>query len=1264
MWRFSLLVPMLSLYFALANMAVAIAQITSADDFADTVVTPVEQDFEITGGKTSADGGNLFHHFSDFNLDADESATFISDALTTNILSRISGGNISQIDGLLQVVGSDANLFLLNPNGIVFGENAQLNLPADFTASTSTGLGFADGEWLLDTENVASLTGNPTHFFFDGTSAIVNAASLEIDEGRSLNLFSNNIVNLGEITTASGEIQLIAVPENQTLRLSQTGHLLNFELNAPIDNLTATNLPELLTGSDLVTGLTLKDDRPFHAETNSVIAPESGNIFISGELDVSGKLGGEISTFGKDIQLASAMLDATGTKGGGKITVGGDFKGEGDRPRAKTTLVDSKTTLDVSALENGDGGDIIVWSDERTDFDGSLLAKGGAKGGDGGFAEISSQKTLDVSEGWSKRINLQSPLGKTGKLLLDPTDISIINSASPTTPNPISSPESSSVLFDADIAGFLSSSDLIIATADSGSELGDITIGADVFLLWSSGNSLTLQADNDITIDSSAFIFGSSTSFGSTGEVVRFEAVNDINHEGFVGTGNLDLEFIAGGNITGGGELSVRGADITVESTNGLIDLGSLSTQTSFLGEVGDITVRAPGDITLTSVSTRSSDSSGDIDIRSTNGFVKVTGNVSGFRTPSGESVSIDARGCLPFSETSLPRPERLPIAQEYSKPELLLASKDPVTRPTGGVVTPEKLLQSVELNGAETITNPSSFQHSQKPELAQMLDVTGCGAADESTNGGVYIFHAGNGEVPFSVGDASVNGTAGAITTGESEILVVQNFPDTEVRGNITIDTFDREPEIPDTPPEGVIPDCFPDCGFSGEGVPIGEPTESNLEIEPITLKLEKIHEQTGVKPALIYVFFNEESADLTQTKAQIKTHTKNLNLKDQKAVEVESIQWQFNGDRLSDFINAATRNFLNPRPVLNGKDELELVMITYGGEIIRKKLPDVTREDVMAEVANFVGGVTNPRLTNTYLPPAQNLYRVLLEPLKADLEKEQINNLTYIMDDGLRVLPLAALHDGEKFVIEDYSMGMMPSFSLTNTTGYIKPGDNQLLAMGASEFSGEDDLPAAPLEVQIIADQIWDGDAFVENQFTVDNLLAARDRTPYGIVHLATHGEFRSGNPEDSYVRFQDERVSLEDIEQLRLNEPPIELLVLSACRTAIGDRQAELGFAGLALASGAKAAIGSIWYVSDAGTMSLMTRLYEDLQAAPTKADALRTAQLSLLHGEVRLENNQLITANNQIPLPATISNLNNPDLSHPFFWSGFALIGNPW
>ena len=117
---------------------------------------------DISGGTRS--GGNLFHSFGQFGLNAGQVANFQSNPNIQNILGRVTGGNASIINGTLQVTGGPSNLFLLNPAGIIFGQNAQLNVPASFTASTANGIGFGNNQWFNATgsNNYATLSGTPS----------------------------------------------------------------------------------------------------------------------------------------------------------------------------------------------------------------------------------------------------------------------------------------------------------------------------------------------------------------------------------------------------------------------------------------------------------------------------------------------------------------------------------------------------------------------------------------------------------------------------------------------------------------------------------------------------------------------------------------------------------------------------------------------------------------------------------------------------------------------------------------------------------------------------------------------------------------------------------------------------------------------------------------------------------------------------------------------------------------------------------------------
>ncbi|MCT7958384.1 CHAT domain-containing protein, partial [Laspinema palackyanum] len=344
----------------------------------------------------------------------------------------------------------------------------------------------------------------------------------------------------------------------------------------------------------------------------------------------------------------------------------------------------------------------------------------------------------------------------------------------------------------------------------------------------------------------------------------------------------------------------------------------------------------------------------------------------------------------------------------------------------------------------------------------------------------------------------------------------------------------------------------------------------------------------------------------------------------------------------------------------------QLELILFTADGQPIRKTIPEAPREQLLEVVNQFRGELTNPRRLNSrsYLKSAQQLYNWLIAPIASDLEAAGINTIMFSMDAGLRSLPVAALHDGEQFLVEKYSLSQIPSVSLIDTT-YRPLQDTRVLAMGASTFTKLSPLPAVPVELTTIADRLWQGEAFINEQFTRENLIQQRQSYPYPIIHLATHGEFKSGSPGESYIQLWDDQLQLDRIREMGWNNPVVELLVLSACRTALGDERAELGFAGLAVQAGVKSALASLWYVSDEGTLALMTEFYSHLTNAKIKAEALREAQIAMIRGEVRLEGGQLLGTGTRggVTLPSGLQN-QRLSFAHPYYWSSFTLIGSPW
>ena len=513
---------------------------------------------------------------------------------------------------------------------------------------------------------------------------------------------------------------------------------------------------------------------------------------------------------------------------------------------------------------------------------------------------------------------------------------------------------------------------------------------------------------------------------------------------------------------------------------------------------------------------------------------------------------------------------------------------------------------------------------------------LTSISTAGGNNSGSITIRHGGNGVIPFEVGNPLINGTIGAITSGTFKLTPLQSLPFTTIEGNIALISVERPSQKPDN---STIPFINP--------IDLNPPQRRENNSSPVTLKTSSLLE--------IGTTISQLEATFT---APFQSY---LGVKDVPIASLEQAQNTLQGIEKATGTKPALI-YANCVPQSGAEKQLELVLVSQN-KAIRQLVPGATCSQLFAEAQTLRRTVTDIRNNTGYLAPAQALYRWLITPIEKDLKAQEINNLVFIMDAGLRSIPIAALHNGQEFIIQHYSVGLMPSLSLTDTR-YVSVKNASVLAMGAAQFTEQKPLPAVPLELSIISQKLGASKLFINNDFTLENLKAARIAKPYNIIHLATHAEFNPGKPENSYIQLWDSKLSLDKLRQLKFSDPAVDLLVLSACRSALGDELVELGFTGLAVQAGVKSALGSLWYVSDEGTLALMTTFYEQLKTAPIKAEALRKAQLAMLKGEVRLQGGKLVTSRDSIALPPELLKLGNRDLTHPYYWSAFTMIGNPW
>ncbi|WP_353079244.1 CHAT domain-containing protein, partial [Synechococcus lacustris] len=266
----------------------------------------------------------------------------------------------------------------------------------------------------------------------------------------------------------------------------------------------------------------------------------------------------------------------------------------------------------------------------------------------------------------------------------------------------------------------------------------------------------------------------------------------------------------------------------------------------------------------------------------------------------------------------------------------------------------------------------------------------------------------------------------------------------------------------------------------------------------------------------------------------------------------------------------------------------QLDLVLITATGEPKGIRVP-LRQADFRDSLQKLYGALSRQEnlAVNDPNGPSRSLYRQIFTSLEPILQEQKITTLLLSADQGLQAIPYAALHNGKQFLGEQYGLSLTPSLNLTNLQAPLGRGGD-LLALGASSFDGLAPLPLVPEELRAVSIG-QKSEIFLNQAFTPSSLLISAAEPRFRRVHVATHAEFLPGGPSQSRIYTGTGAVALKEFANLRSRraDASLDLISLSACRTAIGDPDSELGFAGLALQAGARSAIGSLWYVDDVAT-----------------------------------------------------------------------------
>jgi len=1178
------------------------------------------------------------------------------------------------------------NLTLNSSNGnISFGNT--VDGTQDLTLITGTGditFNGAVGNNSIPLGNLIANSSGSTRF-----NSTVNATSLTTDAGGSTELKEN-------ITTSGNQTFNDAVQLTNKLTLNSGSSNGNITFGNTVDG---TQDLTLTTGTGNITfngavgnttplgNLTVNSTgtTQFNSSVSalSLTTPASGTTQLKGNVTTTGALGqsyqGNVTVIG-DISLTSDSMDFGGqVSGTGKLTLQPYSANQAiaigaNSPRGTNAL--DLTSKEIGLLQDGfssisigrfDGNGTITLEGETSFKDpitiqsgGSIAVNNAIKGSGDASVTLKGTTTLNnniTTVNHNITINgnvslgnnalLSTGTGGAGNITINGTvngkqDLTLTTGAGDITFNGAVGSSTPLANITANSRGstrFNSSVNASSLSTDAGgtTELkGNVTT-----TLHQTYNNAVRLTDNLILNSSS----NGNITFGSTVDGNQLLNLNagsgTVQFKNTVGgitpLSGLDIN---AGNVEALSSLNVGSSGINIDA-GGRVNLGSAVTATSG----GNVEITAQRDITTNDIT-----SQGGITLKSNRGSV-TSGNLNSSGATDGGAIRLEASTTI--------------TAGEINSSGLTRKGGNVTLDPTGDIQVTSINAQGGTTGGEVDITTEQFFR-------ATGTFPTANGSASISTVGGsrggpVTIRHGGKGVIPFNVGDGTRNGTAGAITSGEFAIAPFQSFPFTEKRGNIQIISIPA-PKIPDPPnnppePRKNPPDRFinavdlnlhqgkPDSSpiQNSESAPLEKAVQSidklasrdyeqyfgmsesaGTNLTQARNILRRIEAATGMKPAVIYAMFVPETITPAPASAP--------GLEDDSA-------------------ELSLLRSLTPQ----ASDRLELILLTAQGKPIRRSLK-TTRAEVLSMALDFRLDVTNVRDPHSYLAPAQQMYQWLVAPLEKDLQQLGINNLVYITDAGLRTIPLAALYDGKGFILERYSVGLMPSLSLSDTR-YTDLRKSQVLAMGASEFKDNKALPAVPVELDRIT-KIWSGKSFLNKDFTLDNLKSQRAKTPFGIIHLATHAEFLPGKPANSYIELTDRKLPPSALQSLGWTKPLVDLLVLSACRTALGDEQVELGFAGLAVQSGVKSALASLWNVSDEGTLGLMSEFYQQLEEAPIKAEALRQAQLAMVKGKVRIKGGKLVTSEGEFPLPPELVKLGDRDFSHPYFWSAFTMVGNPW
>jgi len=1238
----------------------------------DSNVQASGPDFVIDESMGETAGSNLFHSFSKFDLNSSESATFTATSPVNNVISRITGSTPSMLDGNLRSNIAGANLFFINPNGIVFGENAAINVDGNFHVSTANYLKFDDDSQfsvsLNDTPGILS-TASPTAFGFLGnstpTTITINESKLNFKEQSQVSIIGGDIsINSSDtaaFTVAGGQLKIVSVASAGEVPLSMTAPL---DSNHSLGNIT-------LQGQD---GLVVEVDDDAIDD-----APEP-------MIDLNGDIGGSIVVRGENVEINNFSIathtlgNSNGNPTGIDFDIGDELKMTGNSQISSTSEAAGKAgmvSIKVNKLTMIQDAEILSdtfssapGSEVRIEADTIVLL---------GDAEVGSDVEGSGDGGEVNVITKNLTIGGEAEIS---TDTSGTGNGGNVTIN-----ASESVLLDFQGGVF--------ADAQSGARAGNINITTPKLVVRGFEEDDDDDGDDEVEdegeVDDDPFeaagIYTISTSTGDAGNITVTADTIEVRDEAAIAA---SAEGGDGGNITinSSEKLIVRGSGILANVNEGVG--GNINLKSDFVlvhdsevvakagaGQGGEIVIDGKEFFSSEAIISASAGPAGISGTVTTPTAIDLTSSLAPLETEFQDVSNLfhtecKVRGNIKKQGSFIVLPQQInPTTREGllvpsilkpetadipSMPEVIDSDKiaDILTSKTIDSALRLSLLARKETSKlSENLAHAEEIirnQPSSSSKIYGLLHLAVSYSLQENKPEDhllkAYQLMIEAEKIATSLGDLR----ARSFVLGNLAFLYLK-----EHRLDEALQLTRQALQLAGSKPgadglyrwhrlEGKLLWLKGEAGFAIEAYKRAVQILSQTRLESLVNESRsKTFFEQEVEPVyldLVDALF--ASADLIQDESTALP----LLLAARDTIEqfkVAELRDYFNDPCITELASKTTAldKLIDDTAIIYPialPNRLELLVSLPSG--FKRFTVNVSREAFKDEVSQFRGNL-NKVYSLLYRRQAKTLYNWLIKPIESALDSNDVSTLVFVPGPVLRLIPMPALYDGKQFLVEKYALATAPSLNLVDPKPIEASKSRLLLAGLTQQVQGFAALPKVDDELHFVETLFAKEDSklLLNQQFSTKNIKQSLSSTQPNIVHIASHAKF-GGRLQDNFVLAYDEKIDMDHLRDYigvsKYRSEPLELLILSACETASGDERAALGLAGVSIQAGARSAMGSLWKIDDTATLELIRDFYTELvKPENSKAMALQKAQLQMIK---------------------------NPNFKHPYFWSPFLIINN--